>query len=99
MLTSAQDFRVTAQTGVDKLRAGDAAGARKLLEQVAAAGKGDAALFHCLAHACAALRDPDGALRAIDRALAMAPSNLQALLLKADLLSARGDPLDVDQVF
>lgn len=91
MLTSVQDFRATAQAGVDKLRGGDAAGARKLLEQVAAAGKGDAALFHCLAHACAALRDADGALRAVDRALAMAPSNLQSLLLKADLLAARGD--------
>lgn len=91
MLTSTRDFQAIAQAGVDKLRGGDAAAARALLEQVAAAGKGDAALFHCLAHACAALRDADGALRAVDQALAMAPSSLQSLLLKADLLAARGD--------
>lgn len=85
------DPRATAQAGIDKLRAGDAAGARRLLEQVAGAGKADAAVFHCLAHACAALRDPAAALAAVDRALAMAPSNLQSLLLKADLLAAGGD--------
>ncbi|RJG11363.1 aspartyl/asparaginyl beta-hydroxylase domain-containing protein [Massilia cavernae] len=91
MQTTSFDPRATAQAGIDKLRAGDAAGARKLLEKVAAAGHADASVFHCLAHACAALRDLPAALAAADRALATAPANMQSLLLKADLLVASGD--------
>lgn len=91
MQSTGIDYRATAQAGVDKLQRGDARGARMLFEQVAAAGKADASLYHCLAHACAALRDRQAALDAVDKALAAAPANLQSLLLKADLLEAGGD--------
>eukprot|EP01041_Mallomonas_annulata_P027856 gene27856-49578_t len=91
MQTMTIDVRTLARTAVDKLRGGDARGARALYEQVVAAGVADAAVFHSLAQACGMLQDHAAALAAIDRALALTPSNVFSLVLKADLLAARGD--------
>ena len=62
-----------------------------MFEQVVAAGVADAAMFHSLAQACGMLQDHAAALAAIDRALALTPANVFSLVLKADLLAARGD--------
>ena len=91
MPTTQLDARSVARSAIDKLRAGDAAGARALFEQLVAAGVADASVFHCLAQACGALGEHGAAVKAVDQALAIEPANVYSLLLKADLLSAAGD--------
>ena len=91
MQTTSPDARTVARSAIDKLRSGDAPGARALFERLVAAGVQDAAIFHCLAQACGAMKDHAAAIRAVDRALVMTPAAVFSLLLKADLLSATGD--------
>lgn len=91
MPTTTQDARSVAHSAIDKLRAGDAPGARALFEQLAAAGLADASIFHCLAQACGAMGEYGAALAAVERALAVKPANVYSLLLKADLLGSSGD--------
>lgn len=85
------DAPALARLATDKLRAGDVRGARALFEQLTTAGLADASIYHCLAQAWGAMGDPDAALAAIDRALALTPANVYSLLLKADLLAAAND--------
>ncbi len=85
------DVRVLAQSGIAALRSGDAEGARKTFERISAAGLADASAFLGLAYACSALRDRAAALAAVDRALALEPRNVRALLFKADHLAAADD--------
>ncbi|MES2316648.1 MAG: aspartyl/asparaginyl beta-hydroxylase domain-containing protein [Pseudomonadota bacterium] len=91
MPTTSPDARSVAHAAIDKLRAGDAAGARALFEQLTAAGLADASIFHCLAQACGAMGEYAPALIAVERALAIKPANVYSLLLKADLLTSSGD--------
>jgi aspartyl/asparaginyl beta-hydroxylase (cupin superfamily) len=91
MQTSSLDTRALAQSAFDALRRGDARGARATFERLAAAGAGSAANDFGLAHACRQLGDNAAALAALDRALAVEPRNVRALILKADCLADIGD--------
>ena len=86
-----QDFATLRNDGVEALRRGDAPRARKSFERAIAAGGNDAGLFVGLAYACRAQGDPVATLAAAERALALEPGNLRALLIKADQLAASGD--------
>lgn len=78
------------RAGFDALRAGDPRRARDLFTQAAARGHDSATVQVGLAYACRALQDPSAAA-AIERALALDPRNLHALIMKGDLLAAAGD--------
>jgi len=80
-----------AQAGIEALRRGDARAARESFERIVAAGQADASAYLGLAYACAGLKDHPAALAAVDRALALEPRNLRALVMKADQLAASGD--------
>jgi len=77
--------------GIEALRKGDARKARESFERIVAAGQADASAYLGLAYACAGLKDHPAALAALDRALALEPRNLRALIMKADHLAAAGD--------
>ena len=68
-----------------------AAEARQYFERAVAAGRADVAVYLGLASACATEGDHGAALAAVDQVLTAQPQNLRALILKADLLAARGD--------
>lgn len=85
------DLRAATQAGLDALRAGDAVRARAAFEEIAAAGRADAGVFTVLAVACQRLKDEAGMAAALDKALALDPHNLRALLMKADLFAANGE--------
>ena len=71
---------------------GDYAAARRALEAVAAAGDATGATWTKLAAMRRATGDIPAALAAADAALAIEPLDFVALLLRADLLDAMGDP-------
>jgi len=77
--------------GIEALRKGDARKARESFERIVAAGQADASAYLGLAYACAGLKDHPAARAAVDRALALEPRNLRALIMKADYLAALGD--------
>src|SRR5882762_11280500 len=85
------DARAHAQSGIEFLRKGDVRKARESFERVVAAGQADASAYLGLAYACAGLKDHPAARAAVDRALALEPRNLPALIMKADYLAALGD--------
>jgi len=85
------DARVLAQSGVDALKRGDARAARESFERIVAAGQADASSYVGLSYACRRLNDFTAALAAVDKALALEPRNLRALMLKADHLAELGD--------
>jgi aspartate beta-hydroxylase len=91
MPTPPIDARALAQSGVEALRRGDAGKARELFEQIVTAGKADASSCLGLAYACTRLDDSAAALAAVDKALALEPRNLRALILKGDHLAKAGD--------
>ena len=85
------DVRTLAQSGAQALRRGDPRTARESFERIVAAGQADASTCLALAHACRALDEHAAAHAAVDKALALEPRNLRALILKADHLAAEGD--------
>ncbi len=85
------DARALAQSGVDALRTGDARTARESFERIVTAGRADASSYIGLAYACRRLDDRAAALAAVDKALALEPRNLRALMFKADQLAESGD--------
>jgi aspartate beta-hydroxylase len=85
------DPRALAQAGVEALRRGDARAARGAFERVIAAGAADATVHLGHAYACNGLNDAAAAMAAVDRALALEPANLPALIFKADRMAAQGD--------
>jgi aspartate beta-hydroxylase len=85
------DARALAQSGVEALRRGDPRKARESFERIVAAGQADATTCLGLAYACRNLNDNPAAHAAVDKALALEPRNLRALILKADQLASEGD--------
>lgn len=75
---------------IDLLQAGNAAGARELLQRAAARDAGNPALWMNLATALRALDLRDEEEKALQSVLAIEPRNLFALLQKAELLVRRG---------
>lgn len=80
-----------AQSGLDALRAGDAAGARERLARAVQRGRADVPVLLGLAQACRAVGDPGGAGAALDYLLRIDGRNLVALLARADLYHDAGD--------
>ena len=91
MPTPLLDARALAQSGADALRRGDARTARESFERIVTAGQADASVCLGLAYACRRLDDKAATLVAVDKALALEPRNLHALILKADQLAELGD--------
>jgi aspartyl/asparaginyl beta-hydroxylase (cupin superfamily) len=85
------DARALAQTGIEALRRGEPRKARESFERIVASGQADAATCLGLAYACRSLNEHSAAHAAVDKALALEPRNLRALILKADHLAAEGD--------
>jgi aspartate beta-hydroxylase len=85
------DTPALARSGVEALRRGDARAARESFEQIVATGKADASACVGLAYACRSLKDNAASRAAVDKALALEPRNLRALILKADHLADEGD--------
>ena len=73
-----------ARQAMTALQRGNAAEARALFQQATSRADGDASLWLGLAFAEARLGEDRGALDAVDRALALEPHNLRALLFKGD---------------
>ncbi len=86
------DFRAMAQAGVLALRAGRDREAQMHFQRVVSAGRGDASVYTGLAIALFRLGLLDAANTAIDGALRMDPRSLRAMILKADIVLASGDP-------
>src|SRR5215467_5658593 len=91
MQTPTIDAHALARSGVEALRRGDAQRARESFEQVVASGQADASTCLGLAYACHRLYDRTAALSAVDKALALEPQNLRALIFKGDCLAEIGD--------
>lgn len=85
------DTRSLARSGVEALRRGDASAARASFERIVATGHADASACVGLAYACRSLKDDAASRAAVDKALALEPRNLRALILKADHLADQGD--------
>jgi aspartate beta-hydroxylase len=82
---------VLAACGIHALRKGDAAEARVLLERSIAADPSHPAMFLNLASSLRSLEDAEGEGKALDRALALDPHFLPALLQKASLFERQGN--------
>src|SRR6476661_7334934 len=91
MQSSPIDAGVLARSGTEALRKGDSHKARESFERIVAAGQADASACIGLAYACRSLNDNVASLAAVDKALALEPRNLRALILKADHLAEAGD--------
>jgi len=91
MATPPLDARALAQSGADALKRGDARTARESFERIVAARQADPSVCMALAYACRRLHDLPAALAAVEKALALTPRDLRALILKADLLAESGD--------
>jgi aspartate beta-hydroxylase len=89
-MTSAIELQRLADKGLQQLRAGDAAAARGIFEQLFEAGVRDASLQVSLAYACQSLGDLEAAKAAADGALALDPMDLRALMICADCLRSAG---------
>jgi aspartyl/asparaginyl beta-hydroxylase (cupin superfamily) len=90
MLTG-QDADRLVRDGVAAMQRGDGSGARRLFEQVAAAGNGIAPPWLLVAQACRLERDEEGELAALDKLLAEQPRHLRGLIMKGDVMGRRGD--------
>lgn len=96
---STDDARVLARQGFSLLRGGQTQSAKAVLERLVAAGQADVPVLLSLGFACRQLKDDKAALSAVDAALLIEPHNLQALLLKADLLDAAGLPREASAFY
>jgi aspartyl/asparaginyl beta-hydroxylase (cupin superfamily) len=80
-----------ARAGAEALRAGKAAEAKRVFEQLAATGRANVQIWLLLAHSCTLAGDRAGAERAADEALKKDNRNLRALIIKGDCRQAAGD--------
>jgi aspartyl/asparaginyl beta-hydroxylase (cupin superfamily) len=90
MALSPDEIRRLAEVGTAALQAGDARTARKHFEQIVAAGQANAGTWLAVALACNALGDQTAMVPAMERALAMDPTNVRALVMKGDHLFNTG---------
>ena len=79
------------RAGADALARGDAAAARTAFEQLIAAGQASPPAWTLLAQACRLGGDRAAERAAIERALALDPRNLRALIMQGDWFGAAGD--------
>jgi aspartyl/asparaginyl beta-hydroxylase (cupin superfamily) len=75
----------------EALARGEAERAQALLQDVVTSGRADAAVWLTVAHAAVLQDDMDAKIAAIDKALALAPRDVRALIAKADHLAMQGD--------
>ena len=92
MNTATAQNQGLAQEAVSALQAGDSQKAREIFERVVATGDADTASWLGLAFACAQLGDNAATLDAVDKALALKPDNLRAIIFKADHLEKNSEP-------
>lgn len=90
METPSAQVRTLVESAAAALQAGDASSARRYFEQVVASGQANAGVLAGLALACQALNDEPAMLAALERALALDPRNIRALVMKGDYLVATG---------
>lgn len=90
-MATPSDIVAHSRAAHEALRRGDAAAAREQFRLATEAGRVDAATWIGLAIACRELKDADGALAAVGRALALEPRNFQALIVRGDLYAMSGD--------
>lgn len=90
MLSPAQADQLV-RDGVAALQRGDPRSARRLFEQVAAAGDGIPPPWLLIAQTCRMERDEAGELAALDRLLGEQPRHLRGLIMKGDVMARRGD--------
>lgn len=79
------------RAGADALRRGQPREAHQHFSSAVASGPADASAWLGLAQACKGLGDEPGRKAAIDKALALAPRNVRALIMKADQLADAHD--------
>lgn len=91
MVSANPDAQRLAEAGVAALNAGQWHEAKALFDRLVAADASSIPGWLGLAYACQAGGDCAATLAAVDRALALEPANLRALMLKADSLEAAGD--------
>jgi aspartyl/asparaginyl beta-hydroxylase (cupin superfamily) len=87
MNTTSQQAAQLSQRAMSALRQGDANTARSLFQQATSASDRSAASWLGLAFANAQLGDSKATLVAVDKALALEPHNMRALLFKGDHLA------------
>ena len=87
----ADDVSDIARAGVDALRAGDLAGARRSFEAVVLAGRASTQLVLMLAETCARLGDRVAEDAALNAVLEAEPRHLRALTIKGDRAREGGD--------
>lgn len=87
---SPDEIRRLAEAGTVALQTGDARTARKHFEQIVAAGQANAGAWLALALACNELGDRAAMVPAMERALALDPHNVRALVMKGDHLFNTG---------
>ncbi|MBL8557319.1 MAG: aspartyl/asparaginyl beta-hydroxylase domain-containing protein [Hyphomonadaceae bacterium] len=86
-----QSDREVLQRAYAALAQGDGVGAAALLQPIVSAGGANADVWLAVAHAAALQNDVEGKAAAIDKALERAPTDVRALISKADHLAAYGD--------
>lgn len=91
MNSGADLVRIHARAGAEALNRGQPDRARTCFANAIACGPADASIWLGLAQACRSLKDEPGCAAAIDKALALEPRNIRALIMKADLLAEVGD--------
>lgn len=84
------EIRRLAEAGTAALQAGDARTARKHFEQIVATGQANTGAWLALALACNELGDQAAMVPAMERALALDPNNVRALVMKGDYLFNSG---------
>jgi aspartate beta-hydroxylase len=85
------DLNALTRAGAEALNRREPAAARSLFEKVTAARPSDISAWIGLALACRDLGDDARQIAALDRALAVNPGHLPALLMKADYFAKTGD--------
>jgi aspartyl/asparaginyl beta-hydroxylase (cupin superfamily) len=79
------------QAAAAALGRNDPVAARPLFERLVKARPTDADAWVGFAQSCRGMGDDDGAMTAVDKALALSPGHVRALMMKADHLAKAGD--------
>lgn len=87
------------EAAMSAFRTGDWPTARGRLEEATATGRADAGAYALLATVYQRLNDFEAAHASADQSLAREPRQLRALLVKADILAAKGDLRDANVLY